>query len=132
MLQTFPNDVENTYYVPRERHLDYYMITTKLNRDCKILFIKTWAEYMKTHTRSIYWISLVVVIIYFILRIIYGIWHIKIANQISLILSIIISIAMFIIALISFFHEKRRKEALQAFILFIILGTVNIFDYLLK
>jgi len=70
-------------------------------------------------------------VIYFILRIIYGISHIEIFNYASLIFSMVTAVGMFIIAIISFLYEKKRKDAIQSLGIFIILAIVNIIDYLL-
>ncbi|MBP1864214.1 heme O synthase-like polyprenyltransferase [Clostridium tetanomorphum] len=81
---------------------------------------------MKILIKNIQCISLGACIIYFISRIIYEISHIKIINQITVIISIFVGITMFIISLISFFYEKKKKEAIEPFIISIILIFADI------
>jgi len=81
--------------------------------------------YMKAFTGNIEWGTLGVGLVYFILRIIYEISHIKIINQITIILSIIVAIMALFISLILFFYEKKRKESIKPFIISIVLILVN-------
>lgn len=81
---------------------------------------------MKAFTKNIESVSLGVAIVYFIFRIIYELSHIKIINEIIVILSIIAGISMLIISLILFFYDKNKEESIQPFIISIILIFANI------
>lgn len=89
-------------------------------------------ENLKTYNKITYLVSLILCISYFALRIIYEISGISIFNQISSILSIIVGIGMFIAALKLFFYDKKLKESIGLFIIFIAIAFANIVDYLIK
>jgi heme O synthase-like polyprenyltransferase len=85
---------------------------------------------LKTYNKIIYSSSLGACIIYFILRVVYEVSHIKIINLISSIFSLIVGIAFLIIALRLFFHNKNKKESIKPFAISIILIFANVIDYL--
>lgn len=87
---------------------------------------------MKIYNKITYLISLILCISYFAFRIIYEISGISIFNEISSILSIIVGIGIFIAALKLLFYDKKLKESVGLFIIFIAIAFANIIGYLIK
>lgn len=72
-----------------------------------------------------YWGLLIGCVVYFISRISCEIFHTEILNRVSIALSIVIGSVMFSISLKIFFYDKKKKEALQALIISIVLICIS-------
>jgi heme O synthase-like polyprenyltransferase len=87
---------------------------------------------LKRRNRAIYFVALSTYIIYFLLRIIYEVSKIKVISIVTSILSLVVGIALFITALIIFFHNQNKKESIKLFVISIILILVNAIEYFSK
>lgn len=86
---------------------------------------------MKTYNKLINLTSVSICAAYFILRFIYEVSHIMIINIVSSTISLVAGIVLFIIGLMSFFHDKSKKEFIQPLVISTILIVINVVDYFL-